>query len=123
MDLDALTEGLAALTWGTAVMMGVGCLLVALAVIKKYEPLLLLPIGFGCIMANLRPSNESGADAGALRRRHRDELFPLLIFVGVGAMIDFYPAVGATEDDPAGSRRAVRHLRDTAARLVDWVSR
>lgn len=95
MDLTplvaGLTKGLAAFTWGAAAMIAVGCALVALAVIKKYEPLLLLPIGFGCIMANLGMSNASGLmqvlyDAGI-----KTELFPLLIFVGVGAMIDFSP--------------------------------
>ena len=95
MDLtllqDGLLKGLAAFTWGSAAMIGVGCVLVALAVVKKYEPLLLLPIGFGCVMANLGMSNLSGVmqviyDAGI-----KTELFPLLIFVGVGAMIDFSP--------------------------------
>ncbi len=89
--LDGLLKGITAFTWGSAVMIGVGCALVALAVVKKYEPLLLLPIGFGCLMANLGMSNQSGVmqvfyDAGI-----RTELFPLLIFVGVGAMIDFSP--------------------------------
>jgi oxaloacetate decarboxylase beta subunit len=65
--------------------------LITLAVVKEYEPVLLLPIGFGCIMANIGMSTDVGFmkviyDAGI-----KTELFPLLIFVGVGAMIDFSP--------------------------------
>jgi len=65
--------------------------LIYLAIWKEYEPVLLLPIGFGCLLANLGMSNEIGFmkviyDAGI-----KTELFPLLIFIGVGAMIDFSP--------------------------------
>lgn len=80
-------------TWANAVMLAIGCVLVWLAVAKEYEPVLLLPIGFGCVLANLGMSvYEPDSflkviyDAGI-----RTELFPLLIFVGVGAMIDFRP--------------------------------
>ena len=78
-------------TWQNGVMILVGCILLYLAVVKEYEPTLLMPIGFGCILANLGMSNEAGFmkviyDAGITT-----ELFPLLIFVGVGAMIDFRP--------------------------------
>ncbi len=80
-------------TWANAVMLAIGAGLVALAVVKEYEPVLLLPIGFGCILANLGMSayNEESFlkvlyDAGI-----QTELFPLLIFIGVGAMIDFRP--------------------------------
>ncbi len=95
MDLTMLfhdiLRGFSSFTWGNAVMIAVGVVLITLAVIKEYEPVLLLPIGFGCILANLGMSNESGFfkilyDAGITT-----ELFPLLIFVGVGAMIDFSP--------------------------------
>ncbi len=89
--IETVSEGLRNFTWGNAVMIAIGLVLIALAVIKEYEPVLLLPIGFGCIMANLGMSNEVGFmkviyDAGI-----KSELFPLLIFVGVGAMIDFSP--------------------------------
>lgn len=84
-------NGFSAFTWGNALMIVVGLGLIALAILKQYEPVLLLPIGFGCILANLGMSVEHGLfkiiyDAGI-----RTELFPLLIFVGVGAMIDFRP--------------------------------
>ncbi len=89
--LEELTQGITGFTWGNGVMILVGILLITLAVVKEYEPVLLLPIGFGCIMANLGMSAESGFmkviyDAGIAT-----DLFPLLIFVGVGAMIDFSP--------------------------------
>lgn len=86
-----LAGGFAAFTWGNAVMILVGLVLIGLAIIKEYEPVLLLPIGFGCVLANLGMSTDAGIfkviyDAGI-----RTELFPLLIFIGVGAMIDFRP--------------------------------
>ncbi len=89
--LEEITRGFTNFTWGNAVMIAVGLVLVALAVLKEYEPVLLLPIGFGCIMANIGMSTDTGFmkviyDAGI-----KTELFPLLIFVGVGAMIDFSP--------------------------------
>jgi len=89
--LEELLKGFQSFTWQNAIMIIVGLVLIALAVIKEYEPVLLLPIGFGCLLANLGMSNEVGFmkviyDAGI-----KTELFPLLIFVGVGAMIDFSP--------------------------------
>ncbi|MBN1680680.1 MAG: sodium ion-translocating decarboxylase subunit beta [Anaerolineae bacterium] len=89
-----LTKGLAHFTAGNAVMILAGLILIALAVLKEYEPVLLLPIGFGCILANIPETGMLETeglfgilyDAGV-----RNELFPLLIFVGVGAMIDFSP--------------------------------
>jgi oxaloacetate decarboxylase beta subunit len=89
--MEEITRGFTNFTWGNAVMIAVGLVLVALAVLKEYEPVLLLPIGFGCIMANIGMSTDTGFmkviyDAGI-----KTELFPLLIFVGVGAMIDFSP--------------------------------
>ncbi len=86
-----LLQGFSAFTWGNFIMLLVGGILITLAVVKEYEPVLLLPIGFGCILANLGMSYETGLmkvlyDAGITT-----ELFPLLIFIGVGAMIDFRP--------------------------------
>lgn len=91
MLFTEISRGFSNFYWGNAVMIAVGLTLIALAVIKEYEPVLLLPIGFGCILANLGMSTEHGLfkvlyDAGI-----KTELFPLLIFVGVGAMIDFRP--------------------------------
>ncbi len=72
-------------------MIVVALVLIYLAIAKDFEPVLLLPIGFGALLANLGMSNQVGFmkviyDAGI-----KTELFPLLIFIGVGAMIDFSP--------------------------------
>ena len=67
MDLlGLLTQGLAAFTWANAVMIAVGCLLIYLAIARRYEPLLLLPIGAGCVFANLGMS--AYADGSSLDR-------------------------------------------------------
>ncbi len=91
--LEQVTRGFSAFTWGNALMIAVGLALIALAVVKEYEPVLLLPIGFGCILANLGMSagQEGGLMYWLYQAGIRTELFPLLIFVGVGAMIDFRP--------------------------------
>jgi oxaloacetate decarboxylase beta subunit len=88
-----LTKGVSAFGWANGVMIIVGFILIYLAVAKEYEPILLLPIGVGCILANLGMSAYQ-AD-GWLKTIYdfgiKTELFPLLIFIGVGAMIDFRP--------------------------------
>jgi carboxybiotin decarboxylase len=89
--VNEILRGFSNFYWGNAVMIAAGVILMTLAVVKEYEPVLLLPIGFGCILANVGMTTEQGLfkvlyDAGI-----RTELFPLLIFVGVGAMIDFRP--------------------------------
>lgn len=77
---------------GSAVMMGIGLVLVYLAVAREYEPLLLLPIGFGAVLANV-PGAGLGDPGGLLHtlRVHgiENELLPALLFVGIGAMCDF----------------------------------
>ena len=92
--LNELLKGLNNFTLGHVIMILVGGVLIGLAVVKKYEPVLLLPIGFGCILANipLTGMNEEGGLFAVLYKAGiSTELFPLLIFVGVGAMIDFSP--------------------------------
>lgn len=98
MDFDALlpelVKGLASFTWGNALMILVGGVLITLAIWKEYEPVLLLPIGFGCLLANIPLTGMTDGEGlfGVLYRAGiSTELFPLLIFVGVGAMIDFSP--------------------------------
>lgn len=75
-------------------MFAIGGLLIYLAIAKEYEPMLLLPIGFGAILSNIPFSSAVGED-GFLTILYdagiRTELFPVLIFIGVGAMIDFKP--------------------------------
>jgi oxaloacetate decarboxylase beta subunit len=89
--VDGLLKGIAAFTTGQALMIAIGCVLMALAVVKRYEPLLLLPIGFGCVMANLGMSNLTGVMQVLYDSGIRTEILPLLVFVGVGAMVDFSP--------------------------------
>lgn len=92
--LPELLKGLTSFSLGNGLMILVGAILIALAVIKEYEPVLLLPIGFGCILANIPltgMSDGNGLFAVLYRAGISTELFPLLIFVGVGAMIDFSP--------------------------------
>lgn len=76
------------------IMFAIGGLLIYLAIAKEYEPMLLLPIGFGAILSNIPFSSAVGED-GFLTILYdagiRTELFPVLIFIGVGAMIDFKP--------------------------------
>ena len=90
---EQLTRGFSAFTWGNALMIAVGLVLIGLAVVKEYEPVLLLPIGFGCVLANLGMSTgqEGGMMYWLYQAGIKTELFPLLIFIGVGAMIDFRP--------------------------------
>lgn len=80
------------------VMIGIAVLMFWLAVRKGVEPLLLLPIGFGCLLVNL-PLNDVMDAGGVLRTLYdfgiRNELFPLLIFVGIGAMTDFSPLLSS----------------------------
>ena len=89
-----LLKGINAVTWQSLVMIGVSVVLMYLAIVKDYEPLLLLPIAAGCLLANL-PLSPLMADDGMLRVLYNmgitNELFPLLIFIGIGALTDFGP--------------------------------
>lgn len=97
INLDTLLDLLQAptlLTWQTAVMMIAGGLLIYLGIAKEYEPVLLIPIGFGAIVTNLPLTGISDGHGflGVLYNAGiATELFPLLIFIGVGAMTDFGP--------------------------------
>jgi len=86
--------GIANFTVGQVSMIFIGVLLIFLAIKKGFEPLLLLPIGFGGILANI-PVAEIGGDQGFLGIIYHmgisNGLFPLIIFMGVGAMTDFGP--------------------------------
>ena len=94
--LSGLLAGFAHLQWSNLVMITIGCLLLYLGIKKDFEPLLLLPIGFGAIMVNIPLADLMGKD-GFLRIIYDagviTELFPLLIFVGIGAMTDFGPVL------------------------------
>lgn len=92
--LPELLKGFSNFTWGNALMIFTALALIYLAVSKEIEPVLLLPIGFGCLLANIPLGGMTAAEGimGLLYNAGiSTELFPLLIFVGVGAMIDFSP--------------------------------
>ena len=84
-------------TWQMLVMWVVGGLLIYLGIVKKMEPTLLVPMGFGAILVNLPLSGAitQGSTEGPITALFHagmsNELFPLLLFIGIGAMIDFGP--------------------------------
>ena len=86
--------GLYQMVWGQGLMLLVGILLIYLAIVKKFEPLLLLPIGFGAILSNI-PGANLAVDGGILHLFYmvgiESGAFPLIIFMGVGALTDFGP--------------------------------
>ncbi len=95
--MDQLLIGFTSVTYMHFIMYALGGILIFLAVAKGYEPVLLLPIGFGMIITNLPLSvviSHEGAP-GFLQTLYNmgidSDLFPLLIFIGIGAMIDFGP--------------------------------
>ncbi len=110
--MDILYSNLLAFSWQQVVMILVGCLLIYLAIKKEMEPTLLLPMGFGTILVNIPGADvifekaiklitdngssveyieESGALTTLYHAGIANELFPLLLFIGIGAMIDFGP--------------------------------
>ena len=98
--LDELLMGFLGLSWKHVVMWFIGALLIWLAVDKDYEPALLLPIGFGAILANSPHSSavsqvkgEEGFLFVLYNAGIANELFPVLIFVAIGAMCDFAPLI------------------------------
>lgn len=97
--MDSITElwratGVSQLHWDQAVMIAVGLGLLYLAIAKRFEPLLLVPIGFGGILANI-PGVDIAVGEGVLYQFYaagvETGIFPLLIFMGVGALTDFAP--------------------------------
>jgi oxaloacetate decarboxylase beta subunit len=94
--LPALTQGFANLTWQSVIMILIGCVLLYMGTAKKIEPVLLIPIGFGIILGNLPLAQLSaGYQGGVINILYTSgvltELFPCLLFIGLGAMIDFGP--------------------------------
>ena len=101
--MDFLVEGFMALTWQQVVMFIVGIVLIYLAISKKLEPALLLPIGFGAILVNIPfygAVDQVMAGVGPVQGIidwlfsvgiNASEAMPLLLFIGIGAMIDFGP--------------------------------
>jgi len=94
-DLTGLLGGLLDITGTQLIMVAVGLLLMGLGIFKDYEPTLLIPIGFGCILGNLPVAANMVGEQGLFGVLYKagisNELFPLLIFLGVGAMLDLRP--------------------------------
>ena len=88
------SSGLYQMTFGQAAMIAVGLLLLYLAIVRNFEPLLLVTIGFGGILSNI-PGAEIASGDGLLHLSYvfgiKSGVFPLIIFMGVGAMTDFGP--------------------------------
>jgi oxaloacetate decarboxylase beta subunit len=108
MFLDAIKtiladSGFAALTWQQGLMLAIACVLIYLAIVRKFEPLLLLPIAFGVLLANLpltglmnEPPANSTEPGGLLYYLYvgvKKGIYPSLIFLGIGAMTDFGPLI------------------------------
>lgn len=99
--MESFVDGLSAVSAGQVVMMAIGILLIYLGIKKQYEPTLLIPIGIGVILVNIPGSglisqqvngvNQEGILDVLFEFGISNELFPLLIFIGIGAMIDFGP--------------------------------
>ena len=95
-DLSTLLGALQLFSLKNLIMILVGGVLIFLAIKKEFEPVLLLPIGFGAILANLPLTGITDAGEGGFlgvlyQAGIKTELFPLLIFIGIGAMTDFGP--------------------------------
>ncbi|NBI09829.1 sodium ion-translocating decarboxylase subunit beta [Colidextribacter sp. OB.20] len=103
MDFSFLWQGLMSITWRQLVMYGIGALLIYLAIEKGFEPALLMPMGFGAILVNLplsgvinQFSEAMGETPGIIQWLFEtgieaSEAMPILLFIGIGAMIDFGP--------------------------------
>ena len=99
--MSALFGNVVEVQWQMVVMWVIGAVLIYLAIKKDMEPTLLLPMGFGAILVNLPFSGavtqvyETGTEVGPIdvlfNAGIANELFPLLLFIGIGAMIDFGP--------------------------------
>ena len=89
--MEGLLAGIQAITWQMPVMWVIGGILIYLAIKKDMEPTLLLPMGFGAILVNLPLSSATEVLETLFSAGIANELFPLLLFIGIGAMIDFGP--------------------------------
>lgn len=101
LEIMIAKSGFAALTWQNLVMFVISFILIYLAIVKQFEPLLLLPIAFGVFLTNLPLANlmkeaDPWYTSGVLRIIYngiKSNLFPCLIFMGIGAMTDFGPLI------------------------------
>ncbi len=106
-------------------MITAALVLIYLAVFKEIEPVLLLPIGFGCLLANIPLAGMTAAEGmmGVLYNAGiSTELFPLLIFVGVGAMIDFSPLLAQPKMALLGAAGQFGIFGTLILAILHWIS-
>ena len=101
--MEYLLEGIAAVSWQQLLMIGIGIILIVLAIKKGLEPALLLPMGFGAILVNIPLSGAIDQMIAGTVEQHgiiewlfevgieASEAMPILLFIGIGAMMDFGP--------------------------------
>ena len=94
-ELDFLIKGISSVSWQQLIMYAVGAILIIIGIAKKLEPSLLIPMGLGAILVNIPASGALG-QAGAIEWLFKvgieaSEIMPLLLFIGIGAMLDFGP--------------------------------
>lgn len=95
--MATLAQTILSISYQQVIMLLVGCLLMYLGIVKKYEPTLLIPMGLGTLLVNIPNTGvlTSAGNQGVLdilfKAGIKTELFPLLIFIGIGAMVDFGP--------------------------------
>ena len=89
--MSSILGNLSELTVQMVIMWAIGGVMIYLAIRKEMEPTLLLPMGFGCILCNLPNSGAVEVLNTLFNAGVANELFPLLLFIGIGAMIDFGP--------------------------------
>ena len=101
-------SGFAGLSSGNLVMLLVSFVLLYLAIAKDFEPLLLMPIAFGCLLVNLPLSGivEPGGFLSFVKLGIDHELYPIIIFMGIGALTDFGPLLANPITFLLGRRRS-----------------
>lgn len=126
--MEFLTDGIMALTWQQLVMYAVGITLIWLAIKKGFEPALLLPMGFGAILVNLPFSGvvnqtlTGGIQANGVIEWmfhvgiEASEVMPILLFIGIGAMIDFGPLLSGPSLFYSVPAHSLEYLR-----LFSWL--
>ena len=126
-----LDSGFVSLTYKELIMIAVACVLVYLAVVKKFEPLLLLPIAFGVLLANLPVAGLMDAPVGSnpggllyyLYQGVKLGIYPSLIFLGIGAMTDFGPLIARPSSLLLGAAAQLGiYVAFTVARILGFTS-
>ena len=108
--MEILYENLLSIEFPQLIMWIIGAILIYLAIVKEMEPTLLLPMGFGAILVNLPMSGAVETLEVLFNAGIANELFPLILFIGIGAMIDFGPLLSNPKLMIFWCSCTVRHL-------------